>query len=1035
MSGFLALFPAAPPQLATNPLPTTPRSDAERFDLEWESQRLNNRFISRDTALFEAFEAGRDAYRQAGVNLENPYAGYWWRPLQIMDPVQRVTDDLTRQRRIDAWTEAHQRLAQGAPEEASRYLSVNELTQRARQRAATAARDAETAAAVGGGGLGAFAGSVGALFTDPVQLATLPFGAPWRAAGSIGMRVLETALIEAGIAAGTQAIVEAGAAPWRAETGAPGSIGQNIGYAAAGGAILGGGLRALAEGWGAMAGRAIRTAPPPAGSLAEHADDMALLAHAQIRSDLGNPAGPEGAAAHQATFDAAGQAAQQGQIAPVVTAQPQRMRVPQIAADPMDLTAVRDEVERMLTARGGSSTALNFGPISPELAARMPADLPDPITGFRLIMQSDEVRHAYRRHGPDGQSITVRPITADDLAQAPRWFMEADRYEFEGYSRQGLPIIRAERQLPDGTIAVVEEVRAGRETLAFKTLYFTRGGDGGAPGAANSGPGPAPRSPARPKREPGSAGTDVVPLMMRFNTYTPTGRGVLVEPQIMELGSLIPSHMDDGRPNPAFPHAEGVQPRDRSAAPSRDQVRAIAAGLIPERLMPNAEAGFGAPIVALDNVVESGNGRILALRTAFNDPALANQAAAYRAFLEAQGHDLTGFQQPVLVSRRISALSAEERRAFVLEANSRQTLAASATERATQDAGRLRQALELWRGGEVDSVQNAPFVRRFLGQLTEAERGDLLSANGHLTAEGIRRINDAMMAAAYGDVLGPLLRRFLETRNDGLRSVANALGDVSGDWARMRIAAERGEIAAGVDATADLGNALATLDHARRAKLGVRDLLLQSDLDRPPLTDAGAAFLAAMFRDPGFAGPQLGRERIAARLQGYIDEAMKTQGGPSLFGDAARPADVMAVGTRNADRAAAEAAPGAALPDQPALMAMEDSAPVFRFDAQPARRQAPAVDPQIVRRQQIAEASRAAEAERAAAPAPAVRSAEVLEAQRIAAREDIRVPEVPEGQLPTEGAPTVAARDLLDQAELRVTQASEAVACLIGAVA
>ena len=53
---------------------------------------------------------------------------------------------------------------------------------------------------------------------------------------------------------------------------------------------------------------------------------------------------------------------------------------------------------------------------------------------------------------------------------------------------------------------------------------------------------------------------------------------MLVEPQLVELDTLVPSHLDEGGLNPAYPHTEGVQPRDRGAAPSQDQIRAIAGG-------------------------------------------------------------------------------------------------------------------------------------------------------------------------------------------------------------------------------------------------------------------------------------------------------------------------------------------------------------------------------------------------------------------------------------------------------------------------
>ncbi|MFT8246379.1 hypothetical protein [Roseomonas sp. BN140053] len=79
--------------------------------------------------------------------------------------------------------------------------------------------------------------------------------------------------------------------------------------------------------------------------------------------------------------------------------------------------------------------------------------------------------------------------------------------------------------------------------------------------------------------------------------FTPAGRAVDVEPQVVELRDLIPSHTNDFTPNPAYPHAEGVQPRERGRNASAAQVRDIVANLEPERLGTSPEAGQGSPII------------------------------------------------------------------------------------------------------------------------------------------------------------------------------------------------------------------------------------------------------------------------------------------------------------------------------------------------------------------------------------------------------------------------------------------------------
>jgi hypothetical protein len=460
--------------------------------------------------------------------------------------------------------------------------------------------------------------------------------------------------------------------------------------------------------------------------------------------------------------------------------------------------------------------------------------------------------------------------------------------------------------------------------------------------------------------------------------HTPAGRSIAAEPQVVELRDLIPSHTDDLAPNPAYPHAEGVQPRDRSRDASIAQIRDIAANLEPDRLRTSPEAGNGAPIIDAENVVESGNGRVLALRQAYNDPSLAPRAAAYRQMLEARGHDVSGFQQPVLVSRRVTALAPEERRAFVREANSGTALTLGAAERARLDADIAGRALDLYRGGDITLGDNAAFVRAFMQGVPAAERGAMMGPDGALSGEGARRIRGAVLARAYGDEMGPLLERVLEGEAEGLRAIAGALQDVSGPWAAMRAAAARGELAPGMDVTADLLAAVRTVTLSREKRIPVADLLAQTDLDAPPLTDQARALLASMYRDPGYRNAA-GRASLAERLSGYVDEAMKTSPEPDLFG-----------------------APPAAAGDVLA-----------------------ATDPMRGRQSATAETGRRTAEVQAA---PKVEDAEFLEAQRIAAARDLAIPVDDAGT-------TRGLRELLDEAETAMEDAAGAAACLIGAAA
>src|SRR5690606_1219895 len=137
---------------------------------------------------------------------------------------------------------------------------------------------------------------------------------------------------------------------------------------------------------------------------------------------------------------------------------------------------------------------------------------------------------------------------------------------------------------------------------------------------------------------------------------TPSGRELEVRFKVVEADNLITSNDLTGRVNPDYP-AE-LQPRDRSRATSQAQITEIAANINPRLLGSSPSATDGAPIVGPDNVVESGNGRTLALRLAYERGL--ESAERYRRWLAEQGYNVEGMRAPVLVRERVTELTPEE---------------------------------------------------------------------------------------------------------------------------------------------------------------------------------------------------------------------------------------------------------------------------------------------------------------------------------------------------------------------------------------
>jgi hypothetical protein len=368
--------------------------------------------------------------------------------------------------------------------------------------------------------------------------------------------------------------------------------------------------------------------------------------------------------------------------------------------------------------------------------------------------------------------------------------------------------------------------------------------------------------------------------------YYPSG-SLNVRYELANLPDLVTSHDTNFNVNRNYPAA--LQPRARETAPARDQVNAIAGRLQPERLGPSPEANSGAPIVGPDNVVESGNGRALALAKAYQ----AGRGADYRNWLTSQGVDTKGMSQPVLIARRTTPLSPEERVAFAHSANTASGLRMNAVEQAAADA-RLITAESLGsiaEGSPINGEQNRSFVRSFLSQLPASERGGMLDANGNLSQAGVRRIEAAMASRAYGD--SEFIAKAFDAADPNIRGIAGALTDAAPAWMKMRQAAREGAIDVGHDVTPELMNAVRAIIRARDSGRPVAEVLNQGDMFGG---EASALAKGLVLNDKGQIAS---REQIASRLQRYATEAQKNLSGPSLFGETVAPSQVLRTTLKN----------------------------------------------------------------------------------------------------------------------------------------
>lgn len=403
----------------------------------------------------------------------------------------------------------------------------------------------------------------------------------------------------------------------------------------------------------------------------------------------------------------------------------------------------------------------------------------------------------------------------------------------------------------------------------------------------------ATKAAVEPVEAPGLIGV-APPRMAAHSVSTVSGQKIDVAPVIIEA-SMLRSSSDAG-------YNTALQPRDRSRAASDAQIRDIAANLDPERLGFSAEADRGAPIVGPDGMVESGNGRVSAIRSAYQGNP--ESAQRYRNWLSSIGVDVSKFREPVLVRQRLTDFTPEQRQQFTVDANRAATLELSPVERAKVDAGNLTPpSFDLIRNtGEFGAAANRDFFRAFAQSLPPSERGSFMAADGSVSSAGVSRMRNAVLARAYGDV--EILARVAESTDDDIKSISNALVAASPEWAKLRAEIDAGAVRADVDQSASLAEAVNRTADLRASGRSLDAFERQQDAFDQVRQDV-LAWMRMFYRPDGKRAA--GSDVIAERLRYYAQEARKVSADEGLFFDAppVRAADLQAASSQRGAKYAA----------------------------------------------------------------------------------------------------------------------------------
>lgn len=347
-------------------------------------------------------------------------------------------------------------------------------------------------------------------------------------------------------------------------------------------------------------------------------------------------------------------------------------------------------------------------------------------------------------------------------------------------------------------------------------------------------------------------------------TYTPEGRRVETRFAIVDVNDLVTSDMAN--------YPQELQPRDRTRLASKLQIEKIANTLTPERLGDSPDPGSGSPIVGDDLVVESGNGRVMAIRKAFENAAKLEE---YKQWLRENAADfgidpaiVDNIETPVLVRVRTSDV---DRVQFTQEANRPVVASMSPVEQAKVDAQKL--TIDLLSSfvpsetGRISIRDNNQFITEFFAKVVgTTELGEYLTDDGELNRRGLERIQNAILAKAYGENIY-VLSKLLEETDDNIKRVTAGLLNAAGSFAKIKEGIANGDYF-DLDITNELTNAAGQLSHIRNRGMTVDEYLQTVALPgMEDLTDTEKLLLQKLDQFGGRGGSQ---KKLTAFLKNYV---------------------------------------------------------------------------------------------------------------------------------------------------------------------
>ena len=332
-----------------------------------------------------------------------------------------------------------------------------------------------------------------------------------------------------------------------------------------------------------------------------------------------------------------------------------------------------------------------------------------------------------------------------------------------------------------------------------------------------------------------------------------------------------------------------LQPRDRDRKESEAGAldRATPIKFNPERLLDAPTTDTGAPIIARDGTIISGNGRILTMQEVYaNQP---ESLKAYNEYIKAQGVDVSGFSQPVFVRQLTDDMDIGQLKRFADLANVPTSAEMSVTEASQRDAQRLKDKdiIGFYEGGDINSLVNDKFVQAFSKQIvSENERGRF-SKDGKPTREGITRMQNAILASAFQD--SDAISIMLEDADPNIKAIANAFISTAPKFSKLKSQIARGQTPSSFDITPQLTDFAKLVSQLRRDGTKLNDYYSQDNMFEQP--DLEVEQLVKAFFNDNLSRAN-SQKKMEMFLNAYADEALLKETG-GLIPDETTATDVI----------------------------------------------------------------------------------------------------------------------------------------------